>query len=122
MYDRACRKFKQNALLWKEYLHFLCKTKSLHKLNRVLSTVVQLHPTVVDFWLISVYTELDMKGNMFTSRNLMLQAIRNNPDSALFYVEYFRFEVCFLSKIKRRKQVLKSGDQLEFLQGEDEEA
>jgi len=29
LYDRACRKFKQNKLLWKEYLEFLTRTKSL---------------------------------------------------------------------------------------------
>ena len=29
LYDRACRKFKQNKLLWKEYLEYLAKTKSL---------------------------------------------------------------------------------------------
>ena len=40
LYDRACRKFKQNVLLWKEYLAFLCKTRAMQKLNRVLSNVV----------------------------------------------------------------------------------
>lgn len=108
LYDRACRKYKQNVFLWKEYLNFLCKTRSMQKLNRVLSTVLQMHPTVIDFWLISVYTELDIKGNMFASRNLMLQAIRNNPESAIFYVEYFRFEVHFLQKIKQRQEILQS--------------
>lgn len=29
LYDRACRKFKQNLPLWKEYLHFLCQTRSV---------------------------------------------------------------------------------------------
>lgn len=72
----------------------------MQKLNRVVATVLQLHPTVVDFWLVAVYTELDIKGNLFASRNLMLQAIRNNSESALFYLEYFQFEVQFLAKIK----------------------
>ena len=29
LYDRACRKFRQNKILWKEYLEFLVKTKSI---------------------------------------------------------------------------------------------
>ena len=29
LYDRACRKFKQNKILWKEYLEYLVRTKSL---------------------------------------------------------------------------------------------
>ena len=37
LYDRACRKFKQNKILWKEYLEYLVRTRSLQKLNRVVS-------------------------------------------------------------------------------------
>ena len=40
LYDRACRKFKQNKMMWKEYLEFLVRTKSLQKLNRVVSNAV----------------------------------------------------------------------------------
>ena len=79
LYDRATRKFKQNIFLWKEYLEYLVNCKSYQKLNRMLSKAVQTHPTVLDFWLIGVYTELDIKGNLFSGRKLMLQAIRNNP-------------------------------------------
>ena len=75
-------------------------------MNRVLSKCVQTHPTVLDFWLIGVYTELDLKGNLFSGRKLMLQAIRNNSDNPAFYVEYFRFEVRFFEKVKQRIQIL----------------
>ena len=61
---------------------------------------------MLDFWLIGVYTELDVKGNLFSGRKLMLQAIRNNPDNANFYVEYFRFEVRFFEKVKERILIL----------------
>ena len=37
LYDRACRKFKQNKILWKEYLEYLVRIRSLQKLNRVVS-------------------------------------------------------------------------------------
>lgn len=72
LYDRATRKFRQNTALWKEYMEFLVKQKSYQKLNRILSKCVQIHPTALDFWLIGVYTELDIKGNLFSGRKLML--------------------------------------------------
>lgn len=100
LYDRATRKFKLNISLWKEYLEYLVHHRSFQKLNRVLSLCVQTHSTVLDFWLIGVYTELDLKGNLFSGRKLMLQAIRNNSDNPAFYVEYFRFEVRFFEKVK----------------------
>ena len=40
LYDRACRKYKQNKILWKEYLEYLVRTKSFQKLNRVVSQAV----------------------------------------------------------------------------------
>lgn len=55
-----------------------------------------MHPAVVDFWLIGVYVEFDLKGNMFSARNLMLQAIRNNENRVMMYVEYFRFEAAMV--------------------------
>jgi hypothetical protein len=61
---------------------------------------------VLDFWLIGVYTELDIKGNLFSGRKLMLQAIRNNPQNSSFYIEYFRFEVRFFEKVKQRIMIL----------------
>ena len=109
LYDRATRKFKDNIALWKEYLEYLVRNKAFNKLNRVIAKAVQLHPTVLDFWLIGVYTELDMKGNLFSGRKLMMQAVRNNPNTASFYIEYFRFEVKFYEKIKTRIMIL-NGD------------
>jgi len=106
LYDRATRKFKLNISLWKEYLEYLVHHRSFQKLNRVLSLCVQTHSTVLDFWLIGVYTELDLKGNLFSGRKLMLQAIINNSDNPAFYVEYFRFEVRFFEKVKQRIQIL----------------
>ncbi len=75
----------------------------------MLSKAVQTHPTVLDFWLIGVYTELDIKGNLFSGRKLMLQAIRNNTKNPSFYLEYFRFEVRFFEKVKQRILIL-NGD------------
>lgn len=40
LYERASRKFKHNMALWKEYLHFLMRSKSTQKLNRVISNLL----------------------------------------------------------------------------------
>ena len=44
LYDRACRKFKMNKIMWREYLQYLVKCKSIQKLNVVVSKAVQIHP------------------------------------------------------------------------------
>jgi len=91
----------------KEYLYFLCKTRSVQKLNRVLSRAVEIHPNVLDFWLVGVYVEMDMKGNMLSSRRLMLQALRNNDSNPHFFVEYFLFELRYLAKVRERRAILR---------------
>lgn len=75
-----------------------------------------------DFWLIAAYLELDVKGNLFNGRKLLLQSLRNNENSSLLHVEYFKYEVKVHHKINERRQVLTSGgrdrDELEFVDGE----
>ena len=75
---------------------------------------------MLDFWLIGVYTELDVKGNLFSGRKLMLQAIRANPGSASFLLEYLCFEVRFLEKVHERIQILNGGAEakLDFIDDE----
>ena len=106
LYDRACRKFKQNKILWKEYLEYLVRTRSLQKLNRVVSQAVQVHPDTLDFWLVGAYSELDLKGNLFSSRNLMRSALRANESVPKFYTAYLEFEVKFLDKLMQRRGIL----------------
>lgn len=86
--------------LWKEYVHFLLKTKATQKLNRVISTLLQTHPNFPDFWLIAAYIELNMKANMFAGRRLLLQSLRNNDSSEFLHIEYFKYELAVLEKLK----------------------
>jgi hypothetical protein len=37
-------------------------------MNTVLSECLQQMPNAIDFWLIGVYADLELKGNMFSSR------------------------------------------------------
>lgn len=55
-----------------------------------------MHPTTIDFWLLAAYNELELKGNLFSGRKILLQALRNNRESSFLYVEYLRFEVALL--------------------------
>jgi hypothetical protein len=77
----------------------------------VASSAVQVHPDCLDFWLITAYTELDIKGNLFSSRNIMLQALKVNDQKPKFYTEYLKFELAFLDKLMQRRKVL-NGNQM----------
>lgn len=60
-----------------------------------------------------------MKGNLFSGRKILLQSLRNNDNSELLHVEYFKYELAVLTKIKERRLVLEGkGDQenLQFVE------
>ena len=76
-----------------------------------------------------------MKGNLFSSRNLMRQALRVNANVPKFYTEYLKFEVKFLDKLMQRREILNGQSQigndgnirekekeLEFIDDEEENA
>jgi len=101
LYQRAVRKFKHTLPLLKEYLHYLFEVKAAQKLNRVLADALAMHPTVPDFWLLAAYNELELKGNLFSGRKLLLQAMRT-INTANMALEYLRFEIRLLAKVKGR--------------------
>lgn len=71
-----------------------------------MASALLVHPDTLDFWQIGAYAELDLKGNLFSSRNLMLQALRANENSAPFQIAYLAFEVKFLNKLMQRREIL----------------
>lgn len=71
-------------------------------------------PGEVDFWLIGAYAELELKGNMFSSRQLILQGLRMNDSDWRFHIEHLRFEVKYFDKVMLRREVLQQG-QVDFV-------
>jgi hypothetical protein len=66
-------------------------------------------PGEVDFWLIGAYAELELKGNMFSSRQLIMQGLRINDSDWRFHIEHLRFEVKYFDKVMLRREVLQKG-------------
>ena len=66
-----------------------------------------------------------MKGNLFSSRNLILQALRSNENTPAFYLEYLKFELRFLEKVMERRSILSGGpgakQEFDFIDEEDEQ-
>ena len=75
-------------------------------MNRAVANALLVHPDTLDFWRVGAYAELELKGNLFSSRNLMLQALRANENSSKFQLAYLEFEVRFLEKIMQRREIL----------------
>ena len=94
-------------------------------LNKVVAECLQLMPEEVQFWQIGAYSELEVKGNMFSGRQLMLQGLRQNEDFPKFNLAYLKFELVTFEKIMKRRDVLNkiSEDQaIDFVDQEEQES
>ena len=94
-------------------------------LNKVVAECLQLMPEEVQFWQIGAYAELEVKGNMFSGRQLMLQGLRQNEDFPKFNLAYLKFELVTFEKIMKRRDVLNkiSEDQaIDFVDQEEQES
>jgi hypothetical protein len=85
-----------------------------------MARTLHIHPSVLDFWLIAVYCEFDMRGNMQGSRNIMLQALRRNPGISIFYFEYIKYELRVLKKLHTRKKLLETNEAMTVIEEQEE--
>ena len=121
LYERMTRRFRNDISLIKEYVKYLLSTRSLNKFNSVISRILHIYPNILDFWLIAVYCEFDLRGSMQAARKIMQQGIRRNSDNPDFYFEYMKFELRVLQKIHKRKVVLETSENIEVIEETKEE-
>ena len=81
---------------------------------------LHIHPNILDFWLIAVYCEFDIRGSMQAARNILLQGIRRNPDESEFYFEYLKFELRVLKKLHTRKKLLEANEEIKIVEEKSE--
>ncbi|CAI2361796.1 unnamed protein product [Moneuplotes crassus] len=120
IYERMTRRYRYDVNLLKDFLHYLLLTRSLGKFNSVMARTLHVHPNVLDFWLIAVYCEFDMRGNMQGSRKIFLQAMRRNPGVCEFYFEYIKYELRVLEKLHIRKKLLEQNDDMKIIEEREE--
>jgi hypothetical protein len=87
----------------------------------VMARALHIHPNVLDFWLIAVYCEFDMRGSMEASRKILLQGIRRNENMSEFYFEYIKFELRVLKKLHTRKKLLETNQLMKGIEDVKEE-
>lgn len=105
LFEYTINKFKWDIALWLSYINF-CKNQSL--LDHVSITyfrMLQIHNK--DWlWLQFAKFEFEAKASSETTRKVFLKAISFHSDSKQVWLEYFRFELLYCSKIRKRFKIL----------------
>ena len=133
IFDRSCRRFKDDEMMWLQWIEYADRTGAHTKLARVFARALALHPTKARLWLKAAAWELEGRNNANAARKLLQRGLRLNQESVEMWVAYFRFELVFLAKAQLRQEALglaerpvgeddaEGGEEMEEEEGEDEE-
>lgn len=106
IYDRALRKFSGDVDLWLQYFTWAESVGASKALSRAYARAIQLHPAKPVFWIRAATWELEDNTNVGAARILLQRAIRMNPELIQLWHEYFKLELRYLDKVKRRREIL----------------
>lgn len=104
IYERATTRFKGDLNLWMQYLQY-CRSQGTRRMQKVLTKVLRLHPTVPGVWMYAAAWEFDRNANMTAARALMQRGLRICPKSEKLWLEYFRLELVYADRLKANNLV-----------------
>ncbi|KAJ8907701.1 hypothetical protein NDN08_007807 [Rhodosorus marinus] len=105
-YNRAVKRFKGDTELWMQYARHCVKSGSSRAAGKVFARALALHPMNEDLWLAAWSWEFEGNANTKTARRLAQRSLRAIPKSRKLWLEYYRLEVVYLSKLRARRKAL----------------
>lgn len=106
IFDRGTKKFAGDLSLWMHYLDYAKATKSINVVSKILTSLLQLHPTKPDVWIMAAKYEADENASMRAARAIMQRGLRFNQESVVLWLEYIKLELLYVSKILDRRRLL----------------
>ncbi|ANB13771.1 Utp6p [Sugiyamaella lignohabitans] len=106
IFDRSTKRFPGEIQLWLQYLEYAKQQKAIHVINKIFTTMLQLHPTKPKLWILAAKHESDENASMKAARYILQRSLRFNYDSELLWYEYIKLELIYVSKILARRKLL----------------
>lgn len=106
IYQRGTNRFPNNLDIWNNYLNFAKKNGAIKIVYKIYSRLLQLQPRNVQAWLSAAKYEFEVNSNAKGSRVLFQRSLRLNSESLELWINYFQFELTYISKLLTRRKVL----------------
>lgn len=116
IFDRATRKFSGDLGLWMQYLNYSRKQKALKKVSQILTGLLRMHPTKPELWNYAAGFALEEHADMIEARGYIQRGLRFCKSSKRLWLEYFRLELIYITKIVLRRMILGLGPEVEVSQ------
>lgn len=101
LFEFTLQKYKFDIPLWLSYIDFIKTQRMLDHASVVYFRMLQIHNQ--DWlWIQFAKFEFEEKSSSEMARKLFLKCIKFHPDSRPAWHEYFRFELLYCAKIRKR--------------------
>ena len=104
--DRATKKFPGNVVLWLQYIEYAKKQKSYKKLSQIFTTVLRLHPSSPELWILAANYALIEREDVTEARSYLQRGLRFRRQSKDLWIEFARLEMVYMAQLSRRIRVL----------------
>ncbi|XP_069125421.1 U3 small nucleolar RNA-associated protein 6 homolog [Argopecten irradians] len=76
--------------------------------SKLFTRMLQVHTRKPDLWITAAKWEFEDNLNHENARHLLQKGLRFNPASKQLWLEYYRMELLFAEKLRKRKQIMEA--------------
>nr|XP_034317522.1 U3 small nucleolar RNA-associated protein 6 homolog [Crassostrea gigas] len=108
LYRQVIARFQSDVELWLSHIKFSLDRNEKSHVSRIFAQLLQVHSKNPDLWILAAKWEFENNKNADNARTLMQRGLRFNPASKALWLEYYRMELLFVEKLRKRRELLQS--------------
>lgn len=106
LFKKAVLMFSGDCKLWLSHIDFCSRMGWNHVVGTLYTRMLNLHSHKPEIWVAAAKWQLEANASAEMSRKLLQRGLLFNAKSCLLWREYFRMELLFVDKMRKRKEVL----------------
>ncbi|KAK8786667.1 hypothetical protein V5799_023552 [Amblyomma americanum] len=110
LFKKAVLMFSGDTKLWLSHISFCVKMGWNHVVGTLYTRMLNLHSHKPEMWVAAAKWHLESNASPELARKLLQKGLQFNNKSSLLWHEYFRMELIFVDKVRKRKEVLGIGE------------
>ncbi|CAK8692663.1 unnamed protein product [Clavelina lepadiformis] len=120
LFKKMIFRWPHDLKLWMSHAKFCIKWKKKIQLSKLCTNLLQIHGNKPHMWVLAAKWEMECGDSMDKARALFMQAVKLHPDNKKVWWEFFRAELLFAEKLRRRLKLLTSDENVENVEGSEQ--
>ncbi|XP_013395525.1 U3 small nucleolar RNA-associated protein 6 homolog [Lingula anatina] len=106
LFRLAIYRFQDDLKLWLSHIAFSKKRHEKSSVSKIFTRMLQVHNKNPELWVMAAKWEFEDNKSTDNARNLLQRGLRFNPTSQVLWLEYYRMELLYADKVKKRLKIL----------------